>query len=33
VVTDGPLITSRNPADLDAFCAVLLERLEPASHP
>lgn len=27
VVVDGPLITSRTPRDLDAFCAALLERL------
>lgn len=27
VVEDGPLITSRKPADLDAFCEALLKRL------
>ncbi|MGD2113350.1 MAG: type 1 glutamine amidotransferase domain-containing protein [Gammaproteobacteria bacterium] len=27
VVTDGNLITSRKPADLDAFCEALLEKL------
>jgi protease I len=27
VVVDGPLITSRTPRDLDAFCAALLDRL------
>jgi protease I len=27
VVVDGPLITSRRPADLDAFCDQILERL------
>lgn len=27
VVVDGDLITSRKPADLDAFCAALLKRL------
>lgn len=27
VVVDGPLITSRTPRDLDAFCGALLERL------
>lgn len=27
VVTDGNLITSRRPGDLDAFCAALLEQL------
>ena len=28
VVQDGNLLTSRRPADLDAFCATLLERLD-----
>ncbi|MPZ61751.1 MAG: DJ-1/PfpI/YhbO family deglycase/protease [Propionibacteriales bacterium] len=27
VVLDGPLITSRTPADLDAFCAAILKQL------
>ncbi len=27
VVVDGPLITSRTPADLDAFCEQILKRL------
>ena len=27
VVTDGNLITSRNPADLDAFCSAITTRL------
>jgi len=27
VVVDGPLITSRKPADLDAFCDQILKRL------
>jgi protease I len=27
VVVDGNLVTSRGPADLDAFCAAVLERL------
>ena len=27
VVVDGPLITSRRPADLDAFCDQILKRL------
>jgi protease I len=27
VVVDGPLITSRKPADLDTFCAQILKRL------
>ena len=31
VVTDGNLITSRKPADLDAFSRAILERL--AAHP
>jgi protease I len=27
VVVDGPLVTSRTPRDLDAFCAALLKQL------
>jgi protease I len=27
VVVDGPLITSRHPGDLDAFCATILKQL------
>jgi len=30
VAVDGNLVTSRRPADLDAFCDLILKRLEPA---
>jgi deglycase len=30
VVLDGNLVTSRKPADLDAFCEVILKQLGPA---
>ncbi|MGD8863916.1 MAG: type 1 glutamine amidotransferase domain-containing protein [Myxococcales bacterium] len=32
VVQDGPLITSRNPDDLDAFVDALQQRLQPGAH-
>ena len=28
VVVDGPLVTSRHPGDLDAFCGALLKQLD-----
>ena len=33
VVIDGPIVTSRGPEDLPAFCAALIEKIESMPAP